>query len=155
MIETMLQWLTPFCYSLYNYPHMRRILVILLLSWLPVQSSWAALSVYCGHEAGAAVQAHAGHHEHAHDRAGPDASSGNSAENSADNSVLGKAGSGQPGGQTGSHPDCAVCHLAVSLTGDTAAAYATGTDIAPSVAAVSALPAPLPAKPERPKWLPA
>lgn len=44
---------------------MRRWLSILLLALLPLQLSWAAVSVYCQHETGAAAQ-HFGHHEHQH-----------------------------------------------------------------------------------------
>lgn len=44
---------------------MRRLLSILLLALLPLQLSWAAVSVYCQHETGAAAQ-HFGHHEHQH-----------------------------------------------------------------------------------------
>jgi hypothetical protein len=44
---------------------MRRWLSILLLALLPLQLSWAAVSVYCQHETGAAAQ-HFGHHEHKH-----------------------------------------------------------------------------------------
>jgi hypothetical protein len=42
----------------------RRCLAILLLAFLPLQFSWAAVAFYCehaGHGAG-----HAGHHDHAH-----------------------------------------------------------------------------------------
>jgi len=46
-------------------PTMRRWLPILLLALLPLQLSWAAVSVYCQHETGAAAQ-HLGHHEHQH-----------------------------------------------------------------------------------------
>lgn len=44
---------------------MRRWPIILLLALLPLQLSWAAVSVYCQHESGAAAQ-HFGHHEHQH-----------------------------------------------------------------------------------------
>lgn len=44
---------------------MRRWLPILLLTLLPLQLSWAAVSVYCQHETDAAAQ-HFGHHEHQH-----------------------------------------------------------------------------------------
>lgn len=44
---------------------MRRWFIILLLTLLPLQLSWAAVSTYCQHETGAAAQ-HFGHHEHQH-----------------------------------------------------------------------------------------
>lgn len=47
---------------------MRRFIAIFLLMLLPLQFSWAAVGVYCGHESGAWAQ-HLGHHEHAHQHA--------------------------------------------------------------------------------------
>ena len=44
---------------------MRRWFAILFLLFLPIQLSWAAVSAYCEHEAGAAAD-HLGHHEHKH-----------------------------------------------------------------------------------------
>jgi hypothetical protein len=42
---------------------MRRWFATLLLVFLPLQFSWAAVSSYCGHEAGTEA-AHVGHHDH-------------------------------------------------------------------------------------------
>jgi hypothetical protein len=44
---------------------MKRLLLIFLLTALPLQMSWAAVSMYCQHESGAAAK-HFGHHEHKH-----------------------------------------------------------------------------------------
>lgn len=44
---------------------MRRWLAILMLVLLPLQSSWAAVAAYCGHENGQQAR-HLGHHEHRH-----------------------------------------------------------------------------------------
>lgn len=61
---------------------MRRWLSILLLVFLPLQFSWAAVGVYCQHETGSAAK-HVGHHDHQHkadashdDKADPKASGG-------------------------------------------------------------------------------
>ena len=42
---------------------MRRLLFLLILVCLPLQSIWAAAASYCGHEAPAAAM-HFGHHQH-------------------------------------------------------------------------------------------
>ena len=44
---------------------MRRLLLIFLLVFMPLQSIWAAASPYCGHEA-APQASHFGHHVHDH-----------------------------------------------------------------------------------------
>ena len=44
---------------------MRRWLSIVLLAFLPLQFSWAAVGVHCQHETGAAAK-HFGHHDHQH-----------------------------------------------------------------------------------------
>ena len=44
---------------------MRRLLLILLLFWLPFQFAWGAAAGYCQHEQTAQVN-HFGHHPHAH-----------------------------------------------------------------------------------------
>ncbi len=49
---------------------MRKWLTILLLTCLPLQLSWAAVSSYCEHEMGIASE-HFGHHEHQHNGALP------------------------------------------------------------------------------------
>lgn len=79
---------------------MRRLFAILLLAFLPLQFSWAAVAGYCGHESGAQAQ-HLGHHDHQHtDHADQtdqtDVSMGDDQANAA--------------GPTGSDFDCGHCH---------------------------------------------
>lgn len=73
---------------------MRRWFAILLLALLPLQFSWAAVAVYCGHESDALAQ-HLGHHEHQH-------AGHASAEKHAD-----PAGKDAP---AGADLDCGHCH---------------------------------------------
>ena len=44
---------------------MRKLVAILLLSLLSLQTSWAAVAGYCQHEQGASAR-HLGHHDHQH-----------------------------------------------------------------------------------------
>jgi len=70
---------------------MRKWLAIVLLVFLPLQFSWAAVASYCQHETGAAAK-HFGHHAHQHKAAdGQDASP-------------------DPAKTLGGDPDCASCH---------------------------------------------
>jgi len=46
-------------------PLMRRSVILLLLCLLPLQTSWAAVADFCGHEQGKAAQ-HFGHHNDEH-----------------------------------------------------------------------------------------
>lgn len=71
---------------------MKRILPILMLLVLSLQSSWIAAATYCSHEKGAA-SSHFGHHDHQH-RSSTDDPSGE-----------------RSSGFNGSHVDCGVCHL--------------------------------------------
>lgn len=48
---------------------MKRLLLIFLLTVLPLQMSWAAVTSYCQHENGKTAQ-HFGHHEHKHQASG-------------------------------------------------------------------------------------
>jgi hypothetical protein len=70
---------------------MRRWLSILLLVFLPLQLSWAAVGVYCQHETGNAAQ-HFGHHDHQHKA---DASKGDPTD---------------PKASGGIDNDCGACH---------------------------------------------
>ena len=124
---------------------MRKFLLILLLAWLPAQSIWAAVSVYCQHEETPSMRsAHIGHHEHEHENA---ATAGTPAPES-------------PAGATDAptvagHPDCSVCH---GTAGVVSALRADSLRNSPAhIAAPSrlALPAPPSARPERPNWQPA
>lgn len=75
---------------------MRRWLIIVLLTLLPLQSSWAAAAAYCAHEQGVAGQ-HFGHHEHRHHGA---------AVKTAD-----AAGADARNALAAGDLDCASCHL--------------------------------------------
>ena len=114
---------------------MRRWLAVLLLTLLPLQLSWAAVSGYCQHETGAAAQ-HFGHHDHQHQ---------SNAKVKSDN-----------GGKTSGvfDIDCSICHAASCPMAFQASSLvpklhtATGMhngDLEPLTSAP-------PAVPERPNW---
>ena len=65
--------------------------MILLLTILPLQYSWAAAAVYCKHEQGHA--SHFGHHSHQH-------------QGQAD-----KSDANDPGKSSKFHSDCEYCHF--------------------------------------------
>lgn len=119
-----------------------RLLLIFLLTWLPVQFAWAAVSGYCAHEtAGSGGAAHFGHHDHQHDHANDDAGEAT-----------------QPGGShdaNGAHPDCASCHFGVAVppAGGADTVSAQRDTVIESVA-IPPL-SPPSARPERPNWRPA
>lgn len=72
---------------------MRRVLLLILLTILPLQFAWAAATAYCQHESGEATK-HFGHHEHQH-RAAADAAAKDTKVSS---SAL-------------ADTDCGTCHL--------------------------------------------
>ncbi|MGV3655567.1 MAG: DUF2946 family protein [Noviherbaspirillum sp.] len=69
----------------------KKLLLILLLTILPLQYSWAAAAVYCQH--GQEHAAHFGHHSHHHD------------------GQPGKSDGDGQGGLKQFHSDCEVCHF--------------------------------------------
>lgn len=76
---------------------MRRLLLAVLMLWLPLQGAWAAAAAYCRHEPAAQ---HLGHHAHRHGAGAPmaaDIQSGALAD-----------------------VDCGVCHLACATALPTA-----------------------------------
>lgn len=98
---------------------MRRLVLIFMLLWLPLQAGWAVAAGFCTHEAGGA---HFGHHEHRHVAAGhcnaPDG-----------------AGHDHARDVPGDHPDCQVCHgVGVACVQHAAvpAAVWTGLDALPA-----------------------
>ncbi len=94
------------CYTL----PMRRVLFLLMLVILPLQSVWAAAAVYCRHETGLAAK-HLGHHDHEHMQA------------RADGKADQKSGTmPAPGADT----DCSICHLSTAPS----LASASGTTVA-------------------------
>jgi hypothetical protein len=69
---------------------MRRFVLILLLTFLPLQWSWTAVASICQHEAGRTEQ-HLGHHDHEHANAeipAQGATADNAADPSSDDGVL-------------------------------------------------------------------
>lgn len=128
-------------------PPVRRFLVIVLLAFLPLQFSWAAVAAYCGHEEQAGAT-HVGHHAHQHH----DDTAGN-AEPVADLDAT-ESGTGKkiPGAMD---LDCSHCHgtcgAMLTLTSGVPGALST---VRPSAALDEAGGAHAPTRPERPQWLP-
>ena len=122
---------------------MRKLLIILLLTWLPAQITWAAVSVYCKHESApeANEEAHPGHHEHQHADA-----SAQTAQSSQPAILPAQKQSG------GEHPDCSVCHVTAAASGAASTMIAANVHAASVSILRSASPAPPPALPERPNW---
>lgn len=119
---------------------MRRWLAILLLVFLPLQFSWAAVASYCGHETGAAA-GHIGHHDHqAHGHAAKDGAPGDRGQ--ADGTATGASGF-----------DCAHCLGACSGLVDAVMPFELpALASAPQGLAGSHSVEHLPAPPERPQW---
>ena len=124
---------------------MRRLLLVFLLLFMPLQSIWAAASPYCKHET-APQASHFGHH--AHDHHG-DAAAAQTQPSSADETPDHKALA-----TTGTvDMDCHACHG----VGSGMALSASGQAIVVAVAAPAALVAPAwvhppLTRPERPNW---
>jgi hypothetical protein len=80
---------------------MRRLFAIFLLVLLPLQLSWASVSIYCQHETGGQAK-HFGHHDHQH-QAGDN-------QGDADTKLSG-----------GVDNDCSTCHAgcATAIFGET------------------------------------
>lgn len=116
---------------------MRRWLAILLLTLLPLQFSWAAVTVYCGHESGEQAQ-HLGHHEHQHaDQAGAD-DGGAPAD---------------PTAPAGFDFDCGHCHgTCASLPTPVVGLAALSVAAHPTVASDRSLRTLAQSPPERPQW---
>ena len=115
---------------------MRRLFVLLLLAFLPLQSVWAVAASYCMHEEVPAV-AHFGHHVHAHHEGH---------EGHAD-------GAGASAAKAGADMDCHACHgMGDALHMDAVAPplRLAGTRPAPFV--LPLLQSPSPHRPERPNW---
>lgn len=114
---------------------MRKLFVIFLLVLIPMQLTWAAVAVYCQHDADLTTQ-HFGHHDHKHADASTD-------DTDIDKSKLSK----------GPHGDCGVCqaHSSLAVASDLSFPIYNGmtplqahnTDFPPSS---------LLSRPERPKW---
>ncbi|MBN9340067.1 MAG: hypothetical protein J0H52_08330, partial [Comamonadaceae bacterium] len=114
-----------------------RLLVLLLLAFLPLQSVWAVAASYCTHEAAPSVAhsaAHFGHHVHQHHDGPAD-------------------GAGASAAKAGADMDCHACHgMGNALHMDAVAPplRLAGTRPAPFV--LPLLQPPSPHRPERPNW---
>jgi hypothetical protein len=136
---------------------MHRFLAILLLAMLPLQSSWAAVASYCGHETQAST-GHFGHHDHVH---GHHADAGSDAGPAADPGAGLTSSPDEAGGANGEKApgaldlDCSHCHgtcsamptLPMGLPGALSTAL-------PSATLDETGGAHAPTRPERPQWLP-
>ena len=113
---------------------MRRIILTLMILFLPVQGTWAAVTVYCNHETGNGESRHFGHHFHRHQASANGSSTDSSQTGGIDN-------------------DCGFCHLNFKLV------HAMSFD-GPSNCELSLVNAPcstryssyIPEEPDRPKW---
>lgn len=125
----------------------RRFLLLALLAVLPLQLSWAAVAVYCQHEAETPAQArHFGHHEHHHDHA-----ASTHAERSPVDVESKKADAAKALGAT--DPDCGHCHGAcASLPGPRSALiFSLPVSEAPADTTRAIAPRAV-APPDRPQW---
>lgn len=119
---------------------MRRWLAVLLLVFLPLQFSWAAVANYCAHETGAAAS-HVGHHDHAgHSHA---------------SKVADPDHKGAADGKASNAPnlDCGHCHGTCAAMVDVVASFEAEA-LASAPLSLGAAPSAkhMPAQPERPQW---
>ena len=113
---------------------MRRLLLVLLLAFMPLQSIWAAAAAYCGHEVAPAA-AHFGHHAHQH-------------HGDAD----GEKATPSPA-KAALDMDCHACHgMSNVLHQDSSAAPLWVQELQRAPAVRFTLPTPSPQRPERPNW---
>jgi cytochrome c553 len=111
----------------------KKLLLILLLTILPLQYSWAAAAVYCQH--GQEHSKHFGHHGHQHQaQAKVDDNSGD-------------------GSSIKLHADCVTCHGGtVGIMAMPFESQAYKPSVTSNVANTRFPVSPLPPRPERPKW---
>lgn len=113
---------------------MKRLLLIFLLTMLPLQISWAAVTGYCQHEEGKAAQ-HFGHHEHKHQATADDTQKSKSLLTI--------------------DTDCGFCQLSgvgiINMSSD--AVPAGFHHVAPAFTNTDFLACIRPERPERPKWV--
>lgn len=121
---------------------MRRLLLVFLLLFMPLQSIWAAASPYCGHEA-APQASHFGHHVHEHQADEQPAPSQTS--ETPDHRGLATSGTADM--------DCHACHGAGSGMALSASAQAIVVSVGrPASQAAPAWVHPPLSRPERPNW---
>jgi len=128
---------------------LRRLFALLLLMFLPLQFSWAAVAGYCQHEAGGA-DAHPGHHQHQH----PVAHDG--APASPENVTAGTASplsDDEPSLRLAVDDDCAACHAGCAVALPTLAVAWPALPTAARWLAPPLFPDSLPSDlPDRPNW---
>ncbi len=122
---------------------MRRWLAILLLVFMPLQLSWAAVANYCAHEADAGA-GHFGHHPHVwHGHAVPGAAD----EAGAD------VGTADGSSSAAADIDCGHCHgYSACLAHAVPAGAVAGLGSAPKIRGDAARSGHVPDAPERPQW---
>ena len=124
---------------------MRRLLLIFLLVFTPLQSIWAAASPYCGHEV-APQAAHFGHHVHDHE-------GDSAAEDSAQTQATETSGHQALASFTTADMDCHACHGAGSGLIWTSGVHALAVDASrPAHQVLQAWVRPPLSRPERPNW---
>ncbi|WP_367576081.1 cation efflux protein, CzcI family [Noviherbaspirillum album] len=74
----------------------KKLLLILLITFLPLQYAWAAAAAYCQHEQETQQTSHIGHHTHQHQ--------------STDEEVQ------EPNKSKQVHSDCGVCHFSAQVS---------------------------------------
>ena len=117
---------------------MSRVLFLLVVLVLPLQSVWASAARYCQHETSTSSKQHFGHHEHQHQAAATD-------------------DTGKPGtdNKAVADFDCGICHSLSSV----AAPVWLGAGPAPEPVAIPPPSTSMPIAsallraPERPKWV--
>jgi hypothetical protein len=119
---------------------MRRWLVTLLLTLLPLQFTWAAVAPYCGHEASPTSQ-HLGHHAHEHHGEPMQAMDVDAAQ-------------ADEAGMAAAHPDCAQCHAGSAVPSHVDAKRGEHHESTQAVMPTAwTAKGHAPSRPERPQWL--
>lgn len=120
--------------TVYMMMNMRRVILIFLTLFFPLQGTWAAMATYCTHETSAGETQHLGHHFHKH-QAPADDSPGDSSRTG------------------GIDKDCSFCHLNLKLAHTTSFESRLNCELylveVPLLAHYSSY---IPEAPERPKW---
>jgi hypothetical protein len=121
---------------------MRRIVAVFLLMLFSLQSIWVAAAPYCQHEETTGLS-HVGHHTHDHHSHAADEPHG-----------FGKdTGSSQDQSSALEHADCHVFHAGCSPLSEVGFNFQKRPSSEQlGIEPEKALPSPLPARPERPKW---
>jgi hypothetical protein len=125
--------------------------LILLMTLLPLQFSWAVVATYCGHEEQAGG-AHFGHHaHHGHEHHGQEDGATDAA---APMTEAQAATPGEPSRTVGDlNADCGHCHgMAATLSSVPSAWPGVPAASPPRAGADEAGGAHPPARPERPQW---